>query len=187
MDFEHSDQFTQRVEQIIRNFLHIPKEGNSNWKELCQKLEQLQTQLVEAQLSILQYLKQSLEGIREELQCDLEGIEIQSLQKNITIKQSHEINNEDVKIFEQLNKIGQNVCEIEKGLENKIDLLNIKVEKIKINRDELHEQFKSFDARMESQWQGLANVSDQFWEFKKQFEQFMMGISRKKNSLFLAS
>ncbi|CAD8119877.1 unnamed protein product [Paramecium sonneborni] len=186
MDFEHSDYFTQRVEQIIKNFLHIPEEGNYNWKEICQKLDQLQSQLMEAQLSILQYLKQKFEAIQEQLQFDLEDMQISSLQKNGTNQQIHPLKCEDVKVNEKINQIGLNIYEIEKRLENKIDQLNGKVENIRINRDELQEQIKSFDARMESQWQGLANVSDQFWQFKKQFEPFQIGTQqpKKKFSLF---
>ncbi|CAD8112370.1 unnamed protein product [Paramecium primaurelia] len=187
MDFEHSDQFTQRVEQIIRNFLHIPEEGNPNWKEINQKLDQFQSQLVDIQLSILQYLKSSFEAIREQLQCDLGGTQIQTLSMSSSLnQQNHPLKPDEVKVNERINQIGLNVYEIEKNLEIKIDLLNNKVENIRINRDELQEQIKSFDARMESQWQGLANVSDQIWQFKKQFEPLLIGVQqqKKKFSLF---
>ncbi|CAD8201300.1 unnamed protein product [Paramecium pentaurelia] len=178
MDFEHSDQFTQRVEQIIRNFLHIPEEGNPNWKEINQKLDQFQSQLVDIQF---------FEAIREQLQCDLGGTQIQSLSMNSSLnQQNHPLKTDEVKVNERINQIGLNVYEIEKNLEIKIDLLNNKVENIRINRDELQEQIKSFDARMESQWQGLANVSDQIWQFKKQLEPLLIGVQqqKKKFSLF---
>ncbi|CAD8182637.1 unnamed protein product [Paramecium octaurelia] len=184
MDFEHSDQFTQRVELIIRNFLHIPEEGEHNWKEINQKLDYLQNQLVDVQKSILQYLKQSFEAIREQLQCDLESIYIETQSKNL--QQIPLVKTENVMVNERIDQIGLNIQEIEKSLVNKIDLLSNKVGTIKMNRDELQEQIKSFDARMESQWQGLANVSDQFWLFKKQFESLLSGTQqqKKKYSLF---
>ncbi|CAK92315.1 unnamed protein product (macronuclear) [Paramecium tetraurelia] len=192
MDFEHSDQFTQRVELIIRNFLHIPDEGEHNWKEINQKLDYLQSQLVDVKLSILQYLKQSFEAIREQLQCDLEAIQIEFQSKNL--QQIPLVKTGEMMVNERIDQIGLNVQEIEKSLVNKIDQLSNKVGTIKMNRDELQEQIKSFDgidiklkeARMESQWQGLANVSDQFWLFKKQFEPLLSGTQqqKKKHSLF---
>ncbi|CAD8209168.1 unnamed protein product [Paramecium octaurelia] len=186
MDFEHSDQFTQRVEQIIRNFLHIPEEDNPNWKEIGQKLDQFQSQLVEVQLSILQYIKSSFEAILEQLQCDLGGPQIQSLSTSSLNQQNHPLKTDDLKVNERINQIGLNVYEFEKNLDMKIDQLSVKVESIKIDREELQEQIKSIDARMESQWQGLANVSDQFWQFKKQFEPLLLGTQqqKKKFSLF---
>ncbi|CAD8105393.1 unnamed protein product [Paramecium primaurelia] len=186
MDFEHSDQFTQRVELIIRNPIIIGKRlikkqityKISWWKYNCIKQAIIKR-------SILQYLKQSFDAIREQLQCDLEQIYIQTQSKNQQ-QQLPLLNTNEVMINEKINQIGLNINEIEKSLVNKIDLISNKLEKISINRHNLQEQIKSYDARMESQWQGLANVSDQFWLLKKQFEQFLIETpqQKKKYSLF---
>ncbi|CAD8204445.1 unnamed protein product [Paramecium pentaurelia] len=202
MDFEHSDQFTQRVELIIRNVTYVILNTFSSYiyhrkpiiigkrlikKQITYKISWWKYNCIKQAIikrSILQYLKQSFEAIREQLQCDLEQIYIQTQSKKQ--QQIPLLNTNEVMINEQINQIGLNINEIEKSLDNKIDLLNNKVEKISINRHDLQEQIKSYDARMESQWQGLANVSDQFWLLKKQFEQLLIETpqQKKKYSLF---
>lgn len=64
--------------------------------------------------------------------------------------QLHPLKNEDVKIADKLNTLTLKVYDMSKEMEDKFDILTQKSDGIAFNKDEILEEIKSLDARIES-------------------------------------